>query len=352
MEARSQLRHRPTCGLVSIDDSTRVSVFTGPGLRFAASYNEAMRSPRRCAPVALTLALTLVSSSCHWTQRRIFRGGKQVTPGAAAPVEQTATLDELLSRITNLYNPIQSFQATMAMTPSVGSIYRGEIKEGTGLIKDVTSYVLFRKPNGIRIIGKAPVVRTTEFDMVSSGDLFRVYLVSKNLFVEGANSAPAESKNVLENLRPEHFLSAMLIRPLDDKNEIPVLEDTTDEESAIYEVLFLRKGPNGRLILGRNVWFDRISLSIIRQREFDETGRIVSDTRYSKWQPYSAVMFPSHIEINRQKDGYGVAMDVVDMKMNTPLTDEQFVLAQPEGTQLRHIGDTARPPDAVPGAPK
>jgi outer membrane lipoprotein-sorting protein len=300
-----------------------------------------MRIPRRCAPVALTLVLSLTSSSCLWTHRVILRGGKRVASGAAAPPLQASSLEGLLTRITNLYNAIESFQATVDMTPSVGSVYKGQINEGSGLIKDVTSYVLYHKPDSIRIIGKAPVVRTTEFDMVSHGDLFKVYLVSKNLFVEGSNSAPATSKSVLENLRPEHFLSAMLIRPADSANEVPILEDNTDEENAIYEVHFLRKKPNGEIRPGRVVWFDRLNLSIVRQRLFDENGLILSDTRYAKWQSYNGVMFPSSIDIQRPEDNYGVAMQIVDMKMNVPLTDEQFALAQPEGTQVRKIGESA-----------
>jgi outer membrane lipoprotein-sorting protein len=297
-----------------------------------------MRIPHRCAPVALTLILSLTSSSCLWTHRVILRGGKRVVAGAA-PVLMTSTRENLEKRITNLYNAISSFQATVEMTPSVGSVYKSEITEGSGLIKDVHSYVLFRKPDWIRIIGKAPVVRTTEFDMVSNGDAFKVYLVSKNLFVEGLNSAPATAKTVFENLRPEHFLSAMLIRPTDQANETPILEDLTDEENALYVVHFIRKTANGTFVLGRNVWFDRLNLSILRQKVFDEDGLIVSDTRYSKWQPWNGVMFPSHIDINRPKDGYGVAMEVLDMQMNVPLTDDKFDLPQPEGTQLRHIGD-------------
>jgi outer membrane lipoprotein-sorting protein len=297
-----------------------------------------MRIPRRCAPVASILVLCLISSSCTWTHRVILRGGKRVTSGGTAPPLQSSNLDDLLKRITNLYNAINSFQATVNMTPSVGSVYKNEIKEGAGLIKDVTSYVLFRKPDSIRIIGKAPVVRTTEFDMLSLGDNFKVYLVSKNVFVEGANSALTNSKSVLENLRPEHFLSAMLIRPLDPANEIAFLEDKTDEENAIYEVQFVRK-VGDTIKAGRTVWFDRLNLSIIRQMVFDDNGMILSDTRYSKWTAYNRVMFPASIDINRDEDGYGVAMEVVDMKMNTPLTDEQFVLTQPEGSQLRKLGD-------------
>jgi outer membrane lipoprotein-sorting protein len=86
------------------------------------------------------------------------------------------------------------------------------------------------------------------------------------------------------------------------------------------------------------VWFDREDLSIVRQKVLDPSGSIISDTRYSKWQPYSGVMFPARIDINRDKDGYGLVMDIVEMKMNVTLTDDQFVLNRPEGFQLQTIG--------------
>jgi outer membrane lipoprotein-sorting protein len=129
----------------------------------------------------------------------------------------------------------------------------------------------------------------------------------------------------------------MLIRPADD-TETTLLEDATDEDNALYILHFVKKSADGRLMLFRNVWFDRLDLSIVRQKALDEAGTIVSDTRYSKWQPYQNVLFPAHIDINRFKDGYGVVMDVVAMQMNKQLTSEQFVLTQPEGTQLQVIG--------------
>jgi outer membrane lipoprotein-sorting protein len=246
-----------------------------------------------------------------------------------------ATRDELNSRVETLYNAINSFQSTVDMTPSIGSVYTGAITE----IKDVRAHVLFRKPAEIRIIGQYPVVRTMAFDMTSDGTAFKVSLPSKSLFVEGSNSAPANSKNKLENLRPEAFLSSMLIRPADSGAETPALVDATDEDNALYILYFIRKAPNGGLPeIARSVWFDRIDLSIVRQTVYDETGAQVSDTRYSKWQAYNGVLFPAHIDINRPKDGYGVALDVMDMQMNINLSDDKFVLNQPEGSQLRVIG--------------
>jgi len=131
----------------------------------------------------------------------------------------------------------------------------------------------------------------------------------------------------------------MLIRPADRPIETPSLEDATDEDNALYILHFIKRA--GRHASGRrNVWFDRLDLSIVRQKVLDDSGEIISDTRYSKWTNFNGVMFPAHIDINRPKDGYGVVMDVLDMKMNLPLTDDKFVLNQPEGTKLQAIGAT------------
>ena len=292
-----------------------------------------MPKPRRLVPVALAMILGLTSSSCLFTRRIILRGGKRVTPGSA-PALLSATRDELNTRIARLYNAINSFQATVDLTPSVGSVYTGQITE----IKDVHAFVLFRKPADIRILGELPVVRTRAFDMVSDGKDFKLFLVSKDLFIEGSNNAPPVSKNKLENLRPDAFLSSMLIRPAETGIEIPVLEDATDEDNALYILHFLKQMPDGTWIIARNVWFDRLNLSIVRQKVLDPMGAIVSDTRYSKWQVYSGVMFPAHIDINRPKEGYGLVMDVTDMKMNVNLTDDKFALNRPEGSQLQMIG--------------
>jgi len=289
---------------------------------------------RRRVPVALALILGLISSSCLYTRRVILRHGKKVT-AATAPKLLDATQDELRARVMNLYNAINSFQATVDMTPSIGSVYAGAITE----IKDVRAHILFRKPSDIHILGQYPVVRTTAFDMLSDGRSFKVFLVSKNIFEEGSNSAPSTSKNKLENLRPDMFLSSMLIRPADPATEGAAVVDDTDEDNALYILYFYKKGPGGEFLgFARAVWFDRLDLSIVRQTVYDESSAIISDTRYSKWQPFNGVMFPAHIDINRPKDGFGVVFDVVEMQMNLNLTDDKFVLNQPEGSQLQVIG--------------
>jgi outer membrane lipoprotein-sorting protein len=286
---------------------------------------------RRLVPAGIALWIAVLCTSCGLvTHRTIRRNGKIATP---AQTLLTATTPELVARINRIYDGIHSFQATVEMTPSIGSVYKGQITE----IHDVHAYVLFRKPADIRIIGQLPVVGTRAFDMVSDGQNFRFYLVSKNLFVEGSNSAPATSKNKLENLRPQAFLSSMLVRP-PEEGEHPFLEDQTDEENALYILQLVKEGPDGAIIASRSIWFDRLDLSVVRQIVYDVGGEILSDTRYSKWQTYNDVLFPSHIDINRLKDGYGVTMDITQMQMNTDLPADKFVLNQPPGAQVQIIG--------------
>ncbi len=143
----------------------------------------------------------------------------------------------------------------------------------------------------------------------------------------------------MENLRPEAFLSSMLIRPWDPKTESIMLKDDTDEDNALYRLEFNVKASDGTPVPSREVWFDREDLSIARQKIYDAKGNILSDTSYSKWQTYSGVPFPVHIDINRRMDGYGVAIEIVKMEMNKELTNAQFVLEQPEGSELKVIGN-------------
>ncbi len=112
-------------------------------------------------------------------------------------------------------------------------------------------------------------------------------------------------------------------------DESPILEDDTDEENAIYQVHYIKQLPGGKLLPGRNICFDRIDLSIVRQMVFAPDGSIVSDTRYSQMDELRWwLMFPAQIDINRPKDGYGVVIAIVDMQMNKELTNAQFELAQ------------------------
>src|ERR1051325_9590510 len=93
----------------------------------------------------------------------------------------------------------------------------------------------------------------------------------------------------------------------------------------------------------RSIWFNRIDLRLSRQLIFDDAGNILTDARYSDWKTYDNVPFPKHIEINRPRDEYAVVIDIVKMDINQGVTDDKFVLDQPEGTTLQVLGSPAGP---------
>ncbi len=178
---------------------------------------------------------------------------------------------------------------------------------------------------------------TLIFDMASVGREFRVSIPSKDRFIIGDNDSPPSSTNKLENLRPSAFLTSLLIEPPDPKSEMTLLEDDTDENKSVY-ILFIVHQEAGQLRLLRNIYFDRHTLEIVRQKTFTPTGATVSETKYGDWKPYESLSFPSSITIRRPIDGYEVTLNVIEMRMNpTDLTADRFVLPQPPGSQVQRL---------------
>jgi outer membrane lipoprotein-sorting protein len=182
--------------------------------------------------------------------------------------------------------------------------------------------------------------------MVSNGSDFKLYLPSRSRFIVGRNEIEEPSKNKIENLRPQHFLEALLVRPVDTSVEKVLMENFTDEDNAYYILHVVRENGGGQLQLMRTIWFDRLKLQLARQMVLDAAGNILTDARYSAWQSYDNVPFPKHIEINRPRDEYAVVIDIVKMDINKGITDDKFVLDRPEGTTVQTIGapaDAAKP---------
>src|SRR5215472_5238089 len=139
-----------------------------------------MNLPRRIIPgIALSFAM-LVNQGC--ISIRVHRPLSKQLKGHPL---QTADKDTLVARIGTINKAVNSFVATVDMTPSLGSVYQGDITD----YKDVRGYILYRRPSDIRIQAQYPISRAQAFDMVSNGNEFKFYLPSKNRFVVGANNA-------------------------------------------------------------------------------------------------------------------------------------------------------------------
>jgi outer membrane lipoprotein-sorting protein len=295
----------------------------------------------RRVPVALlVLCLTsLALSSCLARRRGFTRPGGKTTQTLLV-----AGRDTLLRVVAKQYAAIHDFNATVDMVPAQGSAEKNHITE----YKDVRAFILYRKPADIRIIGLLPVVRNKAFDMISTGDSFKLYLPTKNRFITGRNETEQRSQNPLENLRPRQFLDALVVRPVDPATTKLLLENFTDEGNAFYILHEIRETADGQLSLLRTIWFNRLDLQMARQLIFDGAGNILSDARYSEWKAYDNVPFPKHIEINWPREESAVVIDIVKMDINKGVSDDKFVLDQPEGTTLQILGQPPAPGTAKP----
>jgi outer membrane lipoprotein-sorting protein len=294
---------------------------------------EAMTLRRPAVSLLLICLISFGFSSCLARRRLITR---KATGGKAATNLLVADEASLIASIATHYSAIHDFNATVDMTPALGTAEKSQITE----YKDVTGYILFSKPAMIHIIGLYPVIRSKAFDMSSNGTDFNLYLPSRNLFLTGSNILGKPSPNKIENLRPQYFLDAMLVKPVDSKTYKVLTTNMTDEDGAYYIVHEIQESANGSLEMHRALWFNRLDLQLARQLLFDSSGNILTDARYSEWRPWDNVPFPKHIDFNRPQDAIGVVLDVVKMDINKGVPDDKFILKQPEGTRLQIVGRT------------
>ncbi len=265
---------------------------------------------------------------------------------------KTASLEQLVAFINTQAEKIHTLNATVNLAASSGGSVKGKITE----YKEIKGYILVRQPSMIRMIGLMPIVRNRAFDMVSNGQTFKLWIPPENKFVVGSNNITRPSPKPLENLRPQHIYDALLLHVIDPSRDIAVLEqgnrtvhDPKTKKNVLepdYNVDVISRTDQGTWYLARKITFSRIDLTPIRQRVYDRFGYVATDATYLDFKDYSGLMFPSVIRIWRPQEEYSVTLTIDKLTLNQPLTDEQFVLNQPPGSQLVHL-DSATPTAAA-----
>jgi hypothetical protein len=271
------------------------------------------------------------------------------TPPAQKPVVKDATREELLEKFNSTAGSINSLNATVELKPTAGSKYSGIIEE----YHEVKAFLLASRPANIRVIGQAPVIGTTVFDMASDGQEFRVSIPSKNKFLIGPVALERASSKPIENLRPQHLLDALLW-PEIRKQETVLFEEFNDEAARYYVLTVLRGGYQTEIL--RKIWFDRSVLEVARLQSFGPRGILLSDTRFSNWQAVDAAkpapaasasassptpQFPRSIRIERPHNDYRLDLQIVKITLNDDIPLDRFKLEQPAGSDLIRVGESA-----------
>src|SRR5256712_9745277 len=181
----------------------------------------------------LLTTLAAISSGCEGRAVK----GHTVVPPAQIPVAKDATREELLEAYNLIAHNTKTLNATVELKPTAGSKYSGVIDE----YHEVKAFLLAARQAQIRVIGQAPVVGTTVFDMASDGTTFQVSIPSKKKFLVGAVAVESASSKPIENLRPQHLLDALLW-PEIRKEEAVTLREFNDENARYYILTVLRGG--------------------------------------------------------------------------------------------------------------
>jgi outer membrane lipoprotein-sorting protein len=297
----------------------------------------------RCLDTCLLL-VTLTAFSCGCANRGIKE--HTVLTQTQMPVAKEATREELLDAYNLIARGTKTLNATVELKPTAGSKYSGVIDE----YHEVKAFLLAARPAEIRVIGQAPVIGKTVFDMASDGETFRVLIPSKNKFLVGPVGVERNSNKPIENLRPQHLLDALLW-PEIRKEEAVTLKEFNDEKGRYYVLTVLRGGYHLEVL--REIWFDRADLQVARMQTFGPKGSLLSDIFLSNWQatdnaasqsttaaPASGITaFPRTIRIDRPHDDYKLDLQVTKITVNEEIPAERFKLEQPAGAELVHVGD-------------
>ena len=267
---------------------------------------------------------------------------KLLVPIAPATVEN-ASADELVAELNQSWDKFQSMTATV-------DILASHLKTKEGVATDYPNFrvnLLLRKPNALRVLGHAPIIQTTLFDLASDGTHFTLVVPPKKKIFEGLNASKGTSDIWYENLRPDPLFNSMVIRGLDADELYSVTSESITEEDVAkkrlllhpeYVLSIVRRKPNSNeLYPVRVVRFHREDLLPCEQDLYDDKGVMETQVIYGPYKDFEGQKFPSTITLKRPQDEYQLVMTVERVTANPSLTDDQFQIKIPEGYTVQHM---------------
>ena len=299
--------------------------------------NQAVHQPdwrqSRFIMLSCLLAMIVFVSSCsNLYKYKDYTIAQPLTPTA------NADLDALIAQLKPFLE-IDSMRATRISMRFI-DVAASERFRGAA---DAT--LVMKRPEKIRLIIQVPVTKTKLAEMVSDEQHFKVavYYDKYKRFLLGTNKADYTAwrtqlegnkeaqQSAFINARPFHFSDALLVQPLQLGKEgfvLSVQEELVEEADtrpnakksarvlrSFYVVAEMEITDKARniAVLKRRFWFDRNeNLQLRRQQVFDNSGKIVTDVRYTnylKLDSNSPILRPSVVEVRRPYDKYSAELN-------------------------------------------
>jgi outer membrane lipoprotein-sorting protein len=285
-----------------------------------------------CA-AALALSLLLAGCSLFPTTRHL--------PVPRPATVQSATPQELVNQLNQSWDALNSMTAKVEIQATVTKTAQGvENDEPT-----IRAIIVMGKPNKLRVVGTDFALKI--FDMASNGNRLTLYMPTEKLAFEGASSSKEKDPDhPFYSLRPDFFLDAIAVRGLDPGNEYMVEGDSETIEDPSRKHLYIEQeytlsvmqpkaGPEK--LPRRVITFHRDDMLPYDQDVYDSEGNLETQIRYSNYEEFGTVKYPSKITIKRPQEGIQLVLTVDEVQKNVPVTEDQFELKIPEGTTIKQL---------------
>lgn len=272
-----------------------------------------------------------------------LRHTRAVQPVVRPTNVRTATLGELIAQINARDEAIHTLSMTVGIMASVGGERAGKVTEYTTL----SGYILFEKPDKLRVLGLVPVLHNKAFDMASTGETFKLLVPAKGKMVVGSNRVVKPSPNPLENLRPFIFTKSLIVHAIPD-TDFSYMADVSHfdsdpkthqmSEQVDYDIGVLhRKGETNQLLPSRIIHINRVDLLPYQQDFYDANGAIETQAYYSGYRDFNGTNFPATIRIRRPQEEYEITLTIEKLTVNQPLGNDQFDFTPPSGIQVQQL---------------
>ena len=290
---------------------------------------------RACSAAALALPLLLAGCNILPTTRHL-------PVPKAPPVVQTATPQELIELLDQRWDAFNTLTATVEISAT-----QTKTAHDTSTATDFPScrgFIVMQKPKMLRVAGTYFGVKI--FDMTSDGSHFTLVMPTKSTAIEGSNMVTQKSDNPLENLRPDFFYDAIVVRGMDPDDEYMMTNDTETVEDAakkhlynmpeyVLNVMRAKAGKERQAV--RVITFHRDDMLPSDQDIYDNQGNLETQIFYSNYTTFSAGKFPSKVTIKRPQEGIQLVLAVERVEENVSLPDDEFKVTIPAGTKTQQL---------------
>lgn len=284
---------------------------------------------------AAALALPLLLAGCN-----ILPTTRHLPLPKAPPVVQTATPEELIKQLDQRWDAINTLTATVEISAT-------QTKTAQGTATDFPScrgFIVMQKPKMLRVAGTYFGVKI--FDMTSDGSHFTLLVPTRNTAIQGSNTVTVKSDNPLENLRPDFFLDAIVVRGMDPDDEYMMTNDVeTVEDPAkrhlytmpeyVLNVMRPKAGKERQAV--RVITFHRDDMLPSDQDIYDSSGNLETQIAYSNYTTFSAGRYPSKVIIKRPQEGIQLVLAVERVEENVPLPADEFKVTIPAGAKIQQL---------------